>query len=431
MNSFIWNFVREKAREKGINSIDSYVKFLEINGDVLKLEVNNEETFKQLDSLKEEINYEFQTQLRSNLTIELEKKYYNLSSFKQEDYYSNMLNKLNPEFNIDSYVVGENSTFAFSVAETMISNCPKFNPLVIFGNVGLGKTHLAQAMGNRWLLEDPNKKILYITSQKYYEEILESFTKKTTRNFREIIRNADMLIVDDIQLFEKLFEKQDSIQLEFFNVFNEFILNNKPVILISDRTPNEIKNLEDRLSTRFTGGITAQISDPDKSTRTSWLIKKNKELNLGISDKLLEYISQEFPTNFRNLSGLLKEIEARKTLLDKQIDKEFIDSILEHKRRGEKEKITAEKIIKEVLKHYKGSMEDLKSNKRDSNTVRIKDATRYLLVSLLNMNYTKVANLTGSESHSTVAKMFKRINESNNKEFLDEINKIKLILENQ
>lgn len=284
---------------------------------------------------------------------------------------------LSQRFTFESFVVGPNSEYPYQCCMATIEallegRTPPYNPLLIYGDSGLGKTHLAQAAGNMLLEKNHKKKARYLTAEEFNNEYLYAIRKgslknniDTAENFRQKYRNLDLIIIDDIQFFEKVFGKGDgSVEEEFFNTLNSLLIKDKQLIFISDRNPKKIKGLSDRLKSRFLSGLNAEIKKPDYSTRVAILQTLCENERMSMDNTVLEYIADNVTENVREMQGILKSISAKAKLLKKNISIDLAKSAIGEQIEKSRASITAEKISQVVSRYFNISEEEMKSEKR-------------------------------------------------------------------
>ena len=235
---------------------------------------------------------------------------------------------LNAKFTFDNFIVGSNSEFAYAAAYAITMGSPKdeYNPLFIYGGSGLGKTHLLHAVGNEILKNDPSKKVLCVTAETFMNAFIESIKNETNTEFRNKFRNIDVLLIDDIQFFAG----KEGTQEEFFHTFNELIAKNKQIMITSDRPPKDISPLEERLRTRLSSRIMADIQPPDFETRLAILHSKVNSNNFSgeISDEIFNLIAQQIKSNIRELEGAIRTVIAYSDISKKEVDVETANKIL-------------------------------------------------------------------------------------------------------
>ena len=319
---------------------------------------------------------------------------------------------LNPKHRLDNFVVGENSKLAYNACLAVVKNPTVYNPLFIFGSSGLGKTHLMQAVGNAILENDPSKRVYYSTSEEFANEFFKVLNSGRIQHFRDTFRALDVLLLDDIQFFEKVFGRgEGTVEEEFFHTFNKLQELGKQIIMISDKSPKEIKNLSKRLESRFLSGLTVEIQSPGYETRMMILKNMAKAQGIEIDDSILEYISDSLDTNVRELEGTLTNLNARAKLLDEQITLELVQEMLMHNVKREQSKVTAKKVIEMISTQYGVSVTDMKSKKRQKKIVETRQIAMYLLKNNdeLDLSLTAIGGLFGGKDHSTVISSIRKI----------------------
>lgn len=369
----------------------------------------------------EEITVEFQIVKKAE---KVEKEEYHVVEYKEE-----FKTGLNPKNRLDTFVVGENSKLAYNACLAVVENpMPVYNPLFIYGGSGLGKTHLMQAVGNEILEKDPKKRVYYSTSEEFANEFFKVLKEGRIQHFRDTYRALDVLLLDDIQFFERVFARgEGTVEEEFFHTFNKLQALGKQIIMISDRSPKEIKNLSSRLESRFVAGLLVEIQQPEFETRMA--ILKNIALmrNIEIDDDILEYIADLVDTNVRELEGILNLMSARSKLLNERITIEQVKAELANRVKTQKSKLTAEKIIEVIAREYNVTVADLKSKKRQKKIVLPRQIAMFLLKNKLDLNLTTIGGLFGGKDHSTVISSIRKIDTQINKDasFKKEVDKVK------
>ena len=246
--------------------------------------------------------------------------------------------QLNKRFTLDSFVVGPNSQFAYSAA-IAVAKAPgktKFNPLHIYGGVGLGKTHLLQSIGNFIFGKNPESDIIYITSEEFYLSFIDAIKSNNTKKFSSRLKDADILLVDDVQFFSG----KESSQEEFFHIFNNLHKNGKQIVITSDISPQEIVGLQDRLISRFKWGLCVDIQPPNLETRVAILKKKAEEDNLNIPENILYFIAEQVATNIRELEGVIIKLLAYASITKSDITIDLVRSVLKETNKNRKSKIS-------------------------------------------------------------------------------------------
>ena len=328
---------------------------------------------------------------------------------------------LNPKYTFDSFVVGNNNRFAHAAA-LAVAEAPatSYNPLFIYGGVGLGKTHLMHAIGNQILRNNKDTNVLYVTSEKFTNQLINAIKDNTNDQFRTKYRNIDVLLIDDIQFIAG----KERIQEEFFHTFNTLHDSRKQIILSSDKPPKDIPLLEDRLKSRFEWGLLADISNPDYETRLAILRKKAQLDNIIIDDDILSTIATRIDSNIRELEGTLNKLIAKASLTNSSITMEMteraINDIVSHKDKV----ISAEFVQETVAKYFNINAKDLKGSKRSNDIAFPRQIAMYLCRSVANMSLPQIGKDFGKRDHTTVMHACNKIE----KEIKDNSN-TKLIVE--
>ena len=341
--------------------------------------------------------------------------------FTSTENYNNSF--LNPKYTFDNFVIGNNNKFA-QAAAFAVSEAPAtaYNPLFIYGGVGLGKTHLMHAIGNKIMKNNPNTKILYVTSEQFINELINSIKDANYKNelFRNKYRNIDVLLIDDIQFIAGKKMGQE----EFFHTFNTLHQNGKQIIISSDKPPRDIPLLEERLKSRFEWGILADISMPDYETRLAILRKKVQSDNIIIDDYILSVIATKVDSNIRELEGALNKIIAYASLTHNPItiemaEKSINDIVLQ------KEKVISADYIQEVVsKYFNLDKKDLISTKKSNDIAHPRQIAMYLCRTVAGMSFPKIGAEFGNRDHTTVMhavnKIEKEIKEKTNTKLIVE-----------
>ena len=337
---------------------------------------------------------------------------------------------LNPKYTFESFVVGNANRFA-QAAALAVAESPgeAYNPLFIYGGVGLGKTHLMQAIGHFIHQADPKKKILYMTSENFTNELISAIQMKKTYEFREKIRKVDVLMVDDIQFIAG----RESTQQEFFNTFNELHNENKQIILTSDKPPKDIQRLEERLCSRFEWGLVADIQRPDVDTRVAILREKTTQEHIEVPDDVLQLIASKIDSNIRELEGCLTRLVAYSNLVKEPITvdmceralKEIFDSKI-HKQ------ITAELIMNTVSDYYGLMLEDMTGPTRKREITVPRQIAMFLTREMTGMSLPQIGNVFGGRDHTTVLHSCKTVeaNMSANTDVRAVVEDIKTLVKN-
>ena len=313
---------------------------------------------------------------------------------------------LNPKYTFETFVVGNNNRFAHAAA-LAVGNEPSksYNPLFLYGGVGLGKTHLMHAIGNRILELYKNFNVLYVTSEKFTNQLINAIKDNKNEMFRNKYRNIDVLLIDDIQFIAG----KERIQEEFFHTFNSLYEEGKQIIISSDKPPRDIPFLEDRLKSRFEWGLLADISCPDYETRLAILRKKAQDENVIIDDFILSNIANKIDSNIRELEGVFNKIVARASLTHSSITIELAEKII-NEFKYESEKVISCDFIKEtVSKYFSIEKDDLSGNKRSNDIAFPRQIAMYLCREIANMSYPQIGIDFGGRDHSTVMHACRKI----------------------
>ena len=330
----------------------------------------------------------------------------------KEDLLNNSLEKanLNPRYTFDTFVVGKNNNFAHA-ASLAVAESPGevYNPLFIYGGVGLGKTHLMHSIAHFILEQDPSRKVLYVTSETFTYEVIDNIrsgNRAAISKFREKYRNVDVLLIDDIQFIIG----KESTQEEFFHTFNDLHGAGKQIIISSDKPPKEMVTLEERFRSRFEWGLICDISSPDYETRMAILAKREELEGYKIDDEVIEYIASNIKSNIRELEGALNRVVAygnlNKRPIDLDIAKEALKNMISP---DEKKTITPEYIIDTVCEHFKIPIKDLRGSKRNANIAHPRQIAMYLCREMTDARFSDIAELLGRKDHSTIIYGYKTI----------------------
>lgn len=306
---------------------------------------------------------------------------------------------LNPKYRFDTFVSGDNSRFAMAAAQSVAKNPGEvYNPLFVYGGVGLGKTHLMQAIGNEILKKDPSKKIEYVSSEKFTSDFIASLNKQSS-SFKDKYRKVDVLLVDDMQFLAG----KEQTQVEFFHTFNALHQARKQIIIASDRPPKSIPTLEDRLRSRFEWGLIVDIQPPDLETRIAILQRKSQARGIDIPLESLDYIAKQIQTNIRELEGALNRIFAYCELNNSKPDLPTVTNILGGLLAGTKRRgVNAKQILEKTADFYDISLDEITGPKRDKEIVFPRQVAMYLMREELHLSYPKIATEIGKKDHTTV-----------------------------
>ena len=339
---------------------------------------------------------------------------------------------LNPKYTFDTFVVGSNNNFAHA-ASLAVADSPGeiYNPLFLYGGVGLGKTHLMHSIAHFILEKDPTKKVLYVTSETFTNELIDALKIGKNGNelamttFREKYRNNDVLLIDDIQFIIG----KESTQEEFFHTFNVLHSAGKQIVLSSDKPPKEMETLEERFRSRFDWGLIADIQPPDYETRMAILRKNAEACNKPVDDEIFKYIATNIKSNIRELEGAFNRIIAKSKIENQsEITMELAEDALKDIINPDKPKeITPELIIEVVAEHFGVSPEDITSKKRNSEFVQPRQVVMYLCRKLTDTSYVNIGKLLGKKDHTTIIHGVNKIEDElkNNDELASKVETIK------
>ena len=315
--------------------------------------------------------------------------------------------QLNRRFTLDSFVVGPNNQFARSAA-LAVAEAPgktKFNPLLIYGGVGLGKTHLLQSIGNFNLLKNPKSSVVYITSEEFYLNFIDAIKNNSTKKFTARFRSSDILLMDDIQFFAG----KESTQEEFFYIFNTLYQNGKQIVLTSDLPPSMLKGLQDRLISRFQWGLSVDIQPPGLETSVAILKKKAEEDNLSIPQEILYYIAEHVSSNIRELEGVVIRLLAFASITRTDITEDLVKSVLKDTIKSDKTKVSIDDIIEKVAEYYKVPVNNIREKNRRKEVALCRQVAMYIAKTATNHSLKTIGLNFGGRDHSTVIHAIQQI----------------------
>ena len=348
------------------------------------------------DLLGEAFQSVFGSQIAFAITVPEERKAAPAPSAESDGY----------DLTFDTFVVGPSNRFAHAACQAVASQpATLYNPLFIYGNSGLGKTHLLNAIANEFKKNYPDRSVVYAKSEAFTNEIIEAIARGTTPAFREKYRKADLFLMDDIQFIAG----KISVQEEFFHTFNTLYEAKKQIVLTSDRPPKDISTLDDRLKTRFEWGLTADVQPPEFETRIAIIIRKAESVGLDIPETVCEYIANRLKNNIRQLEGAVKKLRAFHLLENKPINiataQAAISDIINN---NQPAPVTVDKIIEEVARTFSGNVpggitpEDIRSKKRNANISMARQVSIYIAREITNMSMVEIGQTFGGRDHSTV-----------------------------
>ena len=418
----IWDsFIEEIKKSTSKLSFDMFFSDLSL----YKLDVDNKIIYIQLEDisiikfLREkyivQIEDIFSRMLRDDFQVVIKSK---------DEYKSNKIDKkkkvrkslykdnsklFNPKFNFENFVVGGNNRFAYA-ASLAVAESPAeaYNPLFLYGGSGLGKTHLMQAIGIQVIKNDPTSNVLYISSETFTNELIEAINTQNTNQFKEKYRNIDILLIDDIQFLEG----KEATQEEFFHTFNTLYENNKQIVISSDRPPSNLQKLDERLTTRFGFGITADVQPADFETRVAILKKKIELADIELDSDIEEVcnlIAEKIKYNIRELEGAMNRMISFSEIMNNKIDLDFAKIVLKDIYRDTDKAIAPERIRSTVASYYDIKVSDLDSKRRTAEIALARQVAMYLCRESTDFSFSKIGEIFGGRDHSTVMSNFNKI----------------------
>ena len=311
------------------------------------------------------------------------------------------INNLNPQYRFQNFIVGNNNELAKAASES-VAKAPgesRFNPLIIYGGVGLGKTHLMHAIGNRALVNSPTANIVNITSEKFTLDFVNSLRKNKTIEFAQNYRKADILLIDDIQFFRG----KEQTQEQFFHTFNVLYQSGKQIVLTADKFPGEMKGLQSRLLSRFQSGLSVDVQPPDYEMRVAILLEKAEQNGLTLEYPMVEFIATHIKKNIRELEGAIIRILAKSSLLNKEIDKTLVFEVIKERVGSvQNQDLTIENIVKQVSLHSKISEKDIVGKSRKMEISKARQISMYLCRNITDASLNNIGVYFGGRDHTTV-----------------------------
>lgn len=344
---------------------------------------------------------------------------------KNEETKSAICPCLNPKYNFDNFIIGSNNRFATAAAKAVFENPgTKYNPLFIYGGVGLGKTHLMQSIGNAMYEKDNNTRIIYSTGEWFANELVSAIMTDKNETFRKKYRNIDLLLIDDIQFLAG----KEKCQEEFFHTFNTLFESGKQIVLTSEKPPKEIALLEDRLKTRFDMGLSVDIQAPDYETRLAILRKKAQKEHYVINDDYLVKIASRVKSNIRELEGVFNKLVAYTSFTNSELTDAIVDNTIESILVKSSKVITSKLVMQVVCKFFNIKVSDIVSDKRSNNVAFPRQIAMYLCREVANMSFPAIGKAFGGRDHSTVLHAHAKIkddyeNNQETKDLIDDISK--------
>ncbi len=369
-------------------------------------------------------NEEKITEKISNNREEEQDKKTSLNNEKEETVVAKCPN-LNQKYTFDNFIIGSNNRFAHAAAYAVYENPGyKYNPLFIYGGVGLGKTHLMQSIGNEMYKNNQSTKIIYCTGEEFANEVITSIMTNKNDSFRKKYRNIDLLLIDDIQFLAG----KEKCQEEFFHTFNALFESGKQIVLTSEKPPKEIPELEDRLKTRFEMGLSVDIKNPDFETRLAILRKKAEKERYVISDDILVKIATRVKSNIRELEGVFNKLVAYTSFTNNALTDDIVDNTIESILVRNTKVITSKLIMQVVCKFFNIKVSDMVSDKRSNSVAFPRQIAMYLCREIANMSFPNIGKDFGGRDHSTVLHAYSKIkeeydNKTETKSLIDDIKK--------
>ena len=436
-NTFISEIVPRQIDSKTISLLakSSY------HVDVCKVKYEDliKTALKMLTSVDYEIIFEAKTSVPENNDIDLDSE---LVRGQYGDVESNgeMLNPildkekirenagLNGRFTFDNFIIGNNNRFAQATAYSVYENLGLTNPLFIYGGVGLGKTHLMEAIGNAVIDEDPSKKVLYCTGEVFVNELIKVMlnpkNNEMNEQFKKKFRDLDLLLIDDVQIIAG----KEKCQEEFFHTFNALCDSGKQIVLTSERPPKEINGLTDRLKTRFSMGVSVDIQTPDYETRLAILKKRAEEERYIVADDILVKVATKVKSNVRELEGVFNKLMAYTRFTNNQLTDDVVDNIIESILVKSSNVLSSTLVMQVVAQFFNIKVSDLTSDKRSNSIAKPRQIAMYLCREVADMSFSAIGNDFGGRDHSTVLHAYSKISDEYNsnadtKDLIDDIKK--------
>ena len=424
--SYIWEKLTEKLSHSISEShMDMYIRQItpvKVENDVIYCTVPSaklcsdiqQKYFSLISALLNDITN------NSNMRLELKVENQNILEVPKENYKENSLfnneedktkdgifeSNINPKQRFETFVVGNSNRFATAAAQAVANNPGNvYNPLFIYGNSGLGKTHLMYAIGNAILETRPNAKVKYVTSETFTNEIINAIQNHTVKDFQEKYRTIDCLIIDDIQFLEN----KERTQEEFFHTFNALKESNKQIVISSDRHPQSMDKLEERLRSRFVNGLTVDIQPPDLETRIAIIRKKAEIEKIDMPNEVIQTIAVSIDNNIRMIEGAFNRIVAYASIMHLPIDMKVTETVLKDFATHSIQNITIEKIISHICKYYNLQNDDLIGKKRPKNIALPRQIAMYLSRRLTDASLPKIGSSFGGRDHTTVIHAYEKI----------------------
>lgn len=342
------------------------------------------------------------------------------------DLYINKEDNLNPKYNFNSFIVGPFNELAYAVSQAIIQDPGKnYNPFFVYGGTGLGKTHMIQAIGNTIKVKYPEKRVYYVSLERFAIDYINSIQNKNPNSFKEKYRKYDIFIMDDIQFIAKM----DKTQEELFHLFNTLYENNKQIIFSSDKHPNFIQGLEERLQSRFASGMTVQIIEPDYESRVAIIKAKFESINSIIDPEIISFLAESLDSNIRELEGSLNAVVCQSQLKNKNLTITEVRTLIKNNIKPKKS-VAISDIVKTIAEYYNLAETVIYDKTRKKEIVRARQVAMYILREDFNISYPLIGQKLGNRDHTTVIHSHLKIKEDlkTDPSLLQEIEKIRIIL---
>jgi chromosomal replication initiator protein len=314
--------------------------------------------------------------------------------------------RLDPRFTFEAFVVGKPNEFAVAAAERVASSSkPPFNPLFLYGGVGLGKTHLMHAVAHRVKQLDPGRRVVYLSAEKFMYQFVRALRSKDTMTFKELFRSVDLLMVDDVQFISG----KDSTQEEFFHTFNTLVDRGRQIVISADRSPSDLSGLEERIRSRLGWGLVADIHPTTYELRLGILQAKAEQLKVEIPERVVEFLASRITSNVRELEGAMNRIVHQASIVQKTISIDMAQEVLKDLLRANDRRVTIEEIQKAVVEHYSIRMADMTSARRSRAVARPRQMAMYLAKHLTPRSLPEIGKKFGGRDHTTVMHAVRQI----------------------
>jgi chromosomal replication initiator protein len=386
----------------------------------------HKDILKNLRNFGEHIrNVEYVVAKLENKNIKKDAPEHSINELPLNNFYINKEDNLNPKYTFETFVVGPFNELAHAASQAILKRTAAYNPLFIFGSTGHGKTHLIQAVGNHFKNSDNNKKIFYMTSEKFANDYLNSLNSGNINSFKEKYKKYDVLIIDDIQFLSAKTKTQE----EFFHLFNSFHDNGKQLIFSSDKHPNFIPDIEDRIKSRFNSGMIVEIQKPDFESRIQIFRKKSSLINLSLANEIIELLAESVEGNIRELEGILNLILCQSELKKRDLTITEIKDLLKNTSKPKKN-ISVKDVIKVVSEFYGIEEASIFEKGRKKEVIKPRQVIMYLLREDFDISFPSIGEKVGNRDHSTVIHSYEKIKNDlkTDPELTQEINQIRSML---